>query len=54
MLYDPYIRGGDKLINSWNKNDIIISYGNYTPYKSNLSLSVCKFDEDIFIFNKKK
>lgn len=52
LLYDPYIRGGHKLINSWNKKDVIISYGNYIPYKSDLKLSVCKFDEGIFIFDK--
>ena len=58
ILYDPIKRGGQKLIDSYKKTDVIISYGNYcplvSPLKCDIELSVADFNENQFIFNKKE
>lgn len=51
ILYDPFKRYG---IKSWSKNDILLSYGNYNPIKCHIDLSICRFDDNIFKFSKKK
>jgi hypothetical protein len=53
ILYDPIKRGGYKLLNSWNKNDILCSYGTYDAgLNCRIKLNVADFNENIFLFNK--
>jgi hypothetical protein len=47
ILYDPMKRGGLNLINSWNKNDILCSYGDYDGgLKCKIKINVVDFNED--------
>lgn len=51
ILYDPNKRGGIDLINSWNENDILCSYGDYDAgQKCKIKISVVEFNEDKLIF----
>ena len=52
MLYNPYKRGGQQLIDTWDKTDVLCSYGNYDcGLKCNISVSVVDFNEDKFTIN---
>ena len=52
ILYDPYSRGGQELIDSWGKNDTLCSYGNYDGgLKCDINVNVVEFNEDIFTIN---
>jgi len=54
MLYEPYKRGGQQLINTWDKNDVLCSYGNYDGgLKCDISVSVVDFNEDKFTINNR-
>jgi hypothetical protein len=49
MLYDPYKRGGQALIDTWDKTDVLCSYGNYDcGLQCDISVNVVDFKEDIF------
>lgn len=50
LLYDPIKRGGINLINSWGKNDILCSYGDYDGgMNCVLKINVVDFNEDKLI-----
>jgi hypothetical protein len=49
MLYNPYMRGGQELIDTWNKDDVLISYGNYDcGLQCDIRVDVVEFNEDKF------
>ena len=49
MLYDPYKIRGQDLIDTWDKTDVLCSYGNYDcGLQCNISVNVVDFKEDIF------
>jgi hypothetical protein len=48
ILYDPIIRGGQKLLDSWGKNDILCSYGDYdAKLNCSIKINVADFQENI-------
>lgn len=52
ILYDPNKRGGYRLLNTWNKNDILCSYGTYNAgLNCKIKLNIADFNENIFLFN---
>ena len=54
MLYYPAKRGGKELTDTWSKNDVLISYGNFTGnMKCVLDIDTVDFYEDIFKFSNK-
>lgn len=52
MLYNPFIRCGKNIINSWSRNDVLCSYGNYDcGLICNIRVDVVDFNEHIFKIN---
>jgi hypothetical protein len=52
MLYNPYSRGGNELVDSWSNTDVLCSYGNYDcGIKCDIRVDVVDFNENIFTIN---